>query len=414
MKRSRHRRNQIPPSSGHGAPLAPAGARVPVLFLESRIAHGGDVQVLLDILQNVDPTVLHPTVAAVPGGSVAGRDDLPAGVSLLTVGFGYSQHPGRRHQIRSMADTLITIRRELQDKNIRVVHANNTARTQAIAVALKLSMPRRVRLIYHAHSGPSRGVTHRAGLALAQRVWVCSHFLGEQYQGVGVPARKLVVVPNGYDFDRTVPASASQIRASLGIPDAAPIVVLVGRLSPNKGQHLALEAMANGRVPKDAHLVLVGDASIPDDNLGYEDRLHSMVDRLGIRGRVHLVGFQPDPGPYYTAADVVLIPSESEGFGRTALEAAAAKRPIVATPAGGLVEVLNSTCGLPLVSRDAAGLARGVARALEGLQVPSPEEVCRRAELAYGMPGFIRRATEALLDVADVGRTGRPGTRSAN
>jgi glycosyltransferase involved in cell wall biosynthesis len=378
-----------------------------VLFLESRIAHGGDVQALLNILNHLDRESFEPIVACVPGGAIAGRHDLPEQTTLLEVPFGYGRHQDRRASLRSLVGTVIALRREILARGIRIVHSSNTKRTQTVAVAIKASLPRRVQLIYHAHSGPSNGITHRLGLRLSSRVWACSHSLAEEYRGAGVPQRKLEVVLNGYDFERPIPSAEPTVRTSLGIPADAPLAVLVGRLSPNKGQHLAIMAMADTRLPNDTHLVLVGDASISDGNDGYLETLVGLADELNLAQRVHFVGYQPDPTPYYASSDVVLIPSASEGFGLTALEAAAALRPIVATPAGGLTEVLGAACGLPLVDRDPSGLAAGMVRALAGLQDPDPAEVRRRAERAYGMTQYIRRVERSLLGLAAAGTTAR-------
>lgn len=377
-----------------------AGNRVPVLFIEARVAHGGDVQVLIDMLKTLDLQRFAPLVACVANGPVATRDDLPAGIELLTLGFGYSNGGGARAKAESLARTIRTLRREVAHRHIRAVHSNNTRRALTVAVALKTLLPRQVHLIYHAHCGPQDGIAHRAGLALTSQVWAVSKFIADEYRRAGVPASKLTVIPNAYDFEAPWPAPDRAVRDRLGIPTGAPLAVLVGRLSPNKGQHLAIGALSESACPLDTHLILVGDDSIADSNEGYRQRLVELARQSGLSERVHMVGFSPDPRPYYVAADAVLIPSSTEGFGLTALEAAAARRPIVATPAGGLAEVLGDTGGLQLAQNDPESLAALLANAFAGRQYPSPDAVHARLADAYGLPGFAERVERGLLALA--------------
>ncbi len=371
--------------------------RVPVLFIEARVAHGGDVQVLIDMLQSLDLERFAPLVACVADGPVATRADLPRGVEILTLGFGYADRGGPRGKAESLASTILTLRQAVTRRHITVVHSNNTRRALTVAVALKALLPRQVHLSYHAHCGPQDGLVHRAGLALASQVWAVSSFTADEYIEVGVPQSKLTVIPNAYDFEATWPAPDFQIRDRLEIPRDAPLAVLVGRLSPNKGQHLAIEAMAEPECPRNAHLILVGDDSIADSNEGYRERLVDLAGQSDLTPRVHLVGFWPDPRPFYLAADAVLIPSQVEGFGLTALEAGAARRPIVATSAGGLAEVLGQTGGLQLAEHNPKSLAQLLASAFAGRQSPSPDEVHARLATAYGFPGFARRVERGLL-----------------
>lgn len=363
------------------------------------MAHGGDVQVLIDMLKSLDLKRFAPLVACVANGPVATRGDLPPGVEILTLGFGYSDSGGMLARVESLAKTILTLRREIARRRTRVVHSNNTRRALTVAVALKALLPRQVHLTYHAHCGPQDGLVHRAGLTLASQVWAVSRFTADEYLSVGVPKPKLTVIPNGYNFDATWPTPDSQIRHRLQIPVDAPLAVLVGRLSPNKGQHLAIGALAELEFPRDAHLILVGDDSISDSNEGYREHLVDLVRQHELTGRVHLVGFSPDPRPYYLAADAVLIPSHSEGFGLTALEAGAARRPIVATSAGGLAEVLGETGGLQLAQNDPKSLAQLLASAFAGCQSPNPDEVHARLADAYGLPGFARQVERGLLEL---------------
>jgi D-inositol-3-phosphate glycosyltransferase len=92
----------------------------------------------------------------------------------------------------------------------------------------------------------------------------------------------------------------------------------------------------------DAVLVVVGGASGIDGDTEVE-KLHALVDELGLTDRVRFVPPQPHHllSTWYRAADVVLVPSRSESFGLVALEAAACGTPVVAAAVGGLLTIVD-------------------------------------------------------------------------
>lgn len=180
--------------------------------------------------------------------------------------------------------------------------------------------------------------------------------LGLQHRAV---PDSVVVVPNGVDtraYTAASPALRSQVRASLGLPDV-PTAVLVGRLTRQKGQDLAVAAWALVRaaVPQ-ACLVLVGDG--PD-----AEALRQAAARTE---GVTLVGARDDVADWYAAADVVLVPSRWEGMALTPLEAMARARSVVAADVTGVRESLPAAAGVVVQPEDHAALAAAVADRLCG------------------------------------------------
>lgn len=166
-------------------------------------------------------------------------------------------------------------------------------------------------------------------------------------------ATRVVVVPNGVDLLRCAPGDRSAARAALGC-DGSPLVVCVGRLHRQKGQHLLLDAWPRvlEQVPG-AALALVGDG--PD-----EAALRARSSR-----RTVLAGRATDIRPWLTAADVVAQPSAWEGMPLSVLEAMACGRSVVATDVPGMRGLLGG--GGVLVPREPGALADAlVARLLDG------------------------------------------------
>lgn len=125
---------------------------------------------------------------------------------------------------------------------------------------------------------------------------------------------------------------------------AQPIIGVVGRITPAKGQHVALGALARlVRRGLNPRLVLVGapDAHSAEDN-AYGASLESGVRSLGLEGRVWLPGYRENPGPFYRVFDVVVIPTvASEGLPLVALEAMQARVPVIGSAVGGVPEIVQ-------------------------------------------------------------------------
>lgn len=147
--------------------------------------------------------------------------------------------------------------------------------------------------------------------------------------------RSVRVVHNGV----RVPAG-EQPRPSAMRADATNIVY-VGRLSENKGVDLLLKAMPSlQREFPSARLTLVGGGTPGGD--AYVEHLHELVAGLGLSGSVEFEGYLDSSAPYFSHADVAVIPSRfSEPFGRTAVEAMMLGAPVVAARTGGLPEIIE-------------------------------------------------------------------------
>ncbi|MEL7208310.1 MAG: glycosyltransferase [Actinomycetota bacterium] len=145
----------------------------------------------------------------------------------------------------------------------------------------------------------------------------------DRVEGAGVLGRRrdrLQVIPNAVDTDHFTPEGPVADRTD------APLVVCVGRLSFEKGQDVAIDALARMTTP-DARLRLVGDGPARADLL---DR----AGRLGVADRLELAG-HTDPSPHLRAADVVTVPSRWDAQSLCLLEAMAAGKSVVATAVTG-------------------------------------------------------------------------------
>ena len=172
----------------------------------------------------------------------------------------------------------------------------------------------------------------------ARRVIVNSQATADAFVAAGGRQELCRVVYNGFQsdkFDVVTPQATAQIREQLGIGES-PVVGLFSRLSYWKGQHILLEAVK--KLPE-VHVMLVGDALFGEQD--YVSQLKELATVPELEGRVHWLGFRDDVPTLMKACDLVVHTStEPEPFGRVIIEGQLAQKPVIASAAGGALELL--------------------------------------------------------------------------
>lgn len=149
-----------------------------------------------------------------------------------------------------------------------------------------------------------------------------------------VPPRKVTVIHYGIDLEQFAQPNAS-LRRTWGLCGRA-IVGSIGRLEPRKGHDILIRAMPSilQQVPN-ASLLIAGH-----DPWEYGRNLQALIEALGFKEQVRLVGFQSDVPSFLHALDVFAFASRSEGFGQVVIEAIAAGRPVVTSKIPPLTEIV--------------------------------------------------------------------------
>ena len=212
--------------------------------------------------------------------------------------------------------------------------------------------------IFYAYYGSTRTALYIALERLAAR-WtdrlVTLTDLGiEEHLAVGIGRRsQFVTVPSGVPTDelRARAPGRAAARGALGLPDDAFVVGAIGRLVPVKGFDVLFQALpALLRAVPEAWVLVAGDG--PE-----QDRLTTLAGRLGVHGRVLLLGGDTDVVELLAAADVLAAPSRNEGMGRALVESMALGVPVVAAAVGGIPAVVDDDVGRLVPPDDAAALA---------------------------------------------------------
>ncbi len=156
----------------------------------------------------------------------------------------------------------------------------------------------------------------------------------------GADSTKVTVIHGGVNLDRFQPIDQEEARRRIGLANGEAILLCVSRMDPIKGidRLLAAAALLKGRLH--FKLLVVGGDDSPN---GEQKRLQDMVRTLGIEESVIFTGSLPQEELpfYYSAADVLVLPSHYESFGMVGLESLACGTPVVATEVGIHPHVLN-------------------------------------------------------------------------
>ena len=191
----------------------------------------------------------------------------------------------------------------------------------------------------------------------------------------GVPAERTVTVHEGIDVEHVLAAPPVDVHAAFFLPHGSPVVGNVAALVPHKGQRHLIEAahLVVQEVP-DARFVILGEGEL-------REHLERQVKDYHLEKHVKLPGFRIDVLGCLKQFDVFVMSSVTEGLGTALLDAMAASRPIVATSAGGIPEIVSDEgTGVLVPPRDHHAMARQIVRLLKDA------ELRRR----FGEAGFAR------------------------
>jgi glycosyltransferase involved in cell wall biosynthesis len=237
---------------------------------------------------------------------------------------------------RGSRQTLVALRTAARSADVVVAHGSATLNACALALA-----GGRVPFVYRNIGDPSYWAVagwrrQRVGVMLrrAARVTALWPTAATEIATMHhIPIERIDVVPNAVTeerFPRATTEERQQIRASLGLPIDEPCLAIVGALSPEKDVAAAIEVAA--ATPR-ATLLIAGAGEL-------EAQLRELAEALA-PGRVRFLGQVDDPRRVYAAADLLLLPSRSEGMPAVLVEAGLVGTPTVATAVGAVPDMIE-------------------------------------------------------------------------
>src|SRR5437879_302447 len=200
----------------------------------------------------------------------------------------------------------------------------------------------------------------------------------------GVPVQRLHVVPNAWP-EGDPPLPRDRARRMLAVPEGRFHVGWVGRLSPEKGPDVLLAALESlSDLPLAVSVLGDGRSRAP---------LEALAARRGLAQRVRWFGNQPDARRLFSAFDVFVLSSRTEGTPMVVFEAMAAGAPIVATAVGGVPDIVSSAEGALVPANDAIALAAAIRAVYRNPAAAAAQARAARNKLArdFGVEPWLRR-----------------------
>jgi len=316
---------------------------------------------------------------------------------------------GRLRDVHRWVATVVALARLMRRRRPDVI-LNWSAKTQLYGAPAAVLAGMRERVVWWQHAIQDGHWLDRCATALPARAIGCSSQTTADAQARLRPARATFVVAPGTRVPdggvsappgsrapgvaSAPPGSRAPDRgapAPLALPEGVPVVGLVGRLEPWKGQDRLLQAHALLREEgRRLYTVIVGGDAY-DLSPEYARSIPALVRRLGLDGEVTLTGQVPDAGPYIERMDVLVNASEGEPFGIVLIEGMARGVAVVAVDAGGPAELIED-------GRTGVLARSGEPRALADALAPLLDSPARRRELgAAGRERFAREFTDAAM-----------------
>ena len=377
-----------------------------VLFVDHTGTLGGAELYLLDLVHHYpgrshvvlfeDGPLVHRLVEA--GSTV---EVIGGGGSML----GVKREDGWGRSLQAIPALMsLAARLTKRMRGYEVVFANSQ---KALVVSALSSWVAQRPLIWNLHdiltadhfSALNRKVAVALANRFARRVIVNSEATLRAFHEAGGAVEKGTVVYNGIDiapFDSVRAEEVKALRRELGVGEV-PVVGVFSRLAPWKGQHVLIEALP--QLPG-VHALFVGSALFGED--AYEDELHRLVEGMGVSDRAHFLGFRREVPLLMACCDVVAHTSIApEPFGRVIIEAMAAGRPVVATQAGGALEIITDReTGRLVAPGDPTALATAVQAVLcepeKGKLVRAANDHVRET---FSVAVMVETATQVIASV---------------
>ncbi|HID95733.1 MAG TPA: glycosyltransferase family 4 protein [Candidatus Latescibacteria bacterium] len=226
-------------------------------------------------------------------------------------------------------------------------------------------------------------------LSESNAVIAVSERLKRRIDRLGILSKRIKVIYNGIDLKTFRPIDRSVAISRKGLSEGKKRVLYIGRFVHQKGLKVLIEAMSSLRSSRDdVELILVGAKD------GDEAEFAKMGERLGLTGKILFVGQVPlaDVPWWLAVSDVFVLPSFSEGFPLTVIEALACGRPVVSTRCGGPEEILTEQTGLLVSTGDPQALANAIGYVLNYPERFDPEQIA-----SYARRRFNLRRTSAQI-----------------
>ena len=327
-----------------------------ILHINTEKTWRGGEQQLLNLLQGLKRRNIISHLACQPGSPLEER----AKNAEIEV-FPITMH-GEGDLLASVRLRRIITRFGYNILHSHTSHAHTLAFFAAFGTKTRLLVSRRVDFSIFRHS-----FLHLSGFKyryLADYYIAISRKIRDVLVSDGIPAQRIFVVHSGINPNRFVASPIDPLIDEFNIRKDERIVVNVAHLAGHKGQEYLVKAVPHvlSEIPN-ARFFIVGGGELMSE-------LQSLATSLGLKHKLIFTGFRRDVGSFYQIADLFVMSSVQEGLGTAVIDALALAKPVVATQAGGIPEIIqDGESGRLVAPADPTALAEGI---IELLANPEP------------------------------------------
>ena len=337
-----------------------------ILYLDSGSGIGGGQRSLLLLLSLLDKERFTPFVGCL-GDSAFAAEVAKTEAKIVPLSLPAAHNKTDKVKRFTLGDLLEDLRqlqvvwqlhRAVKRHAIDLIHANSLSVALLGGIVARLN---RIPILMHKRYATSYGILDRLCERLLHRVILVSEATRWDF----APAAKQTLIYNGVDLDafQASPKEVETLRTALlgDTSDSSILVGVVTRITPEKGIHFLVRAMAELKGKTPIKLLIVGGTYFEKD-VDYMEALKQEVANLGIENSVIFTGFLSDTRIVTSLLDIVLVPSIiPEACPRTIIEAMAVGKPVIATPLGGSKELVTPETGTLVPSEDASAIADAIA-----------------------------------------------------
>ena len=337
-----------------------------ILYLDSGSGIGGGQRSLLLLLSLLDRNRWTPFVGCL-GDSAFAAEVAKTEAKLIPLSLPAAHNKTdkvKRFTLRDLLEdfqqfqVVLQLHRAVKHHAIDLIHANSLSVALLGGIVARIN---RIPILMHKRYATSYGILDRLCERLLQRVILVSEATRWDF----APEVKQTLIYNGVDLDafQASPKEVETLRRELfpDPSDASTLAGVVTRITPEKGIHFLVRAIAELKRKTAIKLLIVGGPYFQKD-VDYMDSLKREVADLGVEDSVIFTGFLSDTRIVMSLLDIVLVPSIiPEACPRTIIEAMAVGKPVIATPLGGSKELVTPETGMLVPPEDASAIAEAVA-----------------------------------------------------
>ncbi len=340
--------------------------KIKVLFFISSLEGGGAERIMVDILRYIDKDRIEPILLLLYSYENSPyKEFLPEDVKVVVV---KRKSDNALEKLKQLLTFMKVVRKQKPRVILSMLTHNNI-------MAILAGMLYKINVIACEHNTLSEIIKIKEGRQIlllpvrllvktlyrfAYRIVTVSEDIGlDLIEKFNISDKKIKTIYNPIDFERINSISADPVNHSF-FKDNIPIIIAIGRLTQQKGFDVLIKAFSRIVKKVDARLIILGEGS-------ERGMLERLIDTLGLTEKVSLLGFQKNPYPFLSKADIFVLSSRYEGLPMVILEAVACGIPVISTDCkSGPREILqDGRCGILVPVGDEVALSEGILKLLK-------------------------------------------------